>query len=40
MNWASYKPEEFAGETYGQKDIEFLRFLDLPSRTPGGAHVP
>jgi hypothetical protein len=33
MNWASYKPEEFEGETYGQKDIEFLRFLDLPSRT-------
>ena len=33
MNWASYKPEEFNGETYGQKDIEFRRFLDLPSKT-------
>lgn len=33
MNWASYKPEEFEGETYGQKDIEFLRFLELPRRT-------
>ena len=33
MNWASYKPEEFAGETYGQKDIEFLRFSELPQKT-------
>jgi len=31
MNWASYKGKEFQGETYGQKDSEFLRFLDLPS---------
>jgi len=33
MNWASYKPEEFEGHTYGQKDVEFLRFAELPSRT-------
>lgn len=33
MNWASYKPEEFEGETYGQKDIEFLRFAGLPAQT-------
>jgi hypothetical protein len=33
MNWASYKPEEFQGETYGQKDVEFLHFAELPSRT-------
>lgn len=33
MNWASYKPEEFEGETYGQKDLEFLRFADLPGQT-------
>ncbi len=33
MNWASYKPEEFEGETYGQKDIEFLRFSTLPEKT-------
>jgi len=33
MNWASYDPKEHAGETYGQKDIEFLRFMDLPTRT-------
>lgn len=34
MNWASYKPEEFEGETYGQKDIEFLHFTELPAHTP------
>ena len=34
MNWVSYKPSEYAGETWGQKDIEFLKFLDLPARTP------
>jgi hypothetical protein len=33
MNWASYKPEEFQGETYGQKDIEFQNFMQLPSLT-------
>lgn len=30
MNWTSYKPVELDGVTYGQKDIEFRRFLDLP----------
>ena len=33
MNWASYAPKEFQGEEYGQKDLEFERFLDLPSLT-------
>jgi hypothetical protein len=33
MNWASYAPKEFEGEKYGQKDIEFERFLDLPGMT-------
>ena len=33
MNWASYKPLEFEGETYGQKDLEFRRFMHLPSLT-------
>lgn len=32
MNWTSYNPVTFNGITYGQKDIEFRRFLDLPSR--------
>ena len=31
MNWTSYKPVSFEGRTYGQKDVEFKRFLDLPS---------
>jgi hypothetical protein len=34
MNWVSYKPCEFDGETWGQKDVEFLEFVDLPQRTP------
>ena len=34
MNWVSYKPSEYGGETWGQKDIEFLKFLDLPLHTP------
>jgi len=34
MNWVSYKSCEYNGETWGQKDIEFLKFVDLPGRTP------
>jgi hypothetical protein len=30
MNWTSYDAETFEGRTYGQKDMEFKRFLDLP----------
>lgn len=33
MGWSSYEPEEFEGEAYGQKDVEFLPFAELPSRT-------
>jgi glycosyltransferase involved in cell wall biosynthesis len=33
MNWASYAPKEFQGKKYGQKDVEFGRFLDLPTLT-------
>jgi hypothetical protein len=32
MNWTSYNAVEFEGVTYGQKDEEFRRFIDLPSR--------
>jgi hypothetical protein len=33
MNWSAKKtPPIYAGRTYGQKDIEFLRFIDLPQR--------
>lgn len=30
MNWSSYKPREFEGETYGQKDEEFRKYFCLP----------
>lgn len=33
MNWASYKPKVWEGRTYGQKNLEFSRFRDLPSKT-------
>lgn len=33
MNWVSYKPCEYEGENWGQKDVEFLKFVDLPART-------
>ena len=32
MNWQSHRPIEFNGTTYGQKDVEFAKFIDLPSR--------
>jgi hypothetical protein len=33
MNWtASKNPLVYGGQTYGQKDVEFTRFLDLPGR--------
>jgi hypothetical protein len=32
MNWTSYAPVHYRGSTYGQKDVEFARFLDFPSR--------
>ena len=34
MNWASYDCEEFGALRFGQKDIEFAKFLELPSRVP------
>jgi len=33
MNWSSYKPKVWEGRTYGQKNLEFNRFRDLPSKT-------
>jgi hypothetical protein len=32
MNWTSYNDVVFDGRTYGQKDVELMRFLELPSR--------
>jgi hypothetical protein len=34
MNWTSYKPIQWKGQSYGQKDMEFAQFLDLPKRVP------
>ena len=31
MNWTSYNPVSYRGRTYGQKDVELRRFLDLPA---------
>lgn len=31
MNWTSYNPITYDGKHYGQKDLEFERFLDLPA---------
>jgi len=32
MNWSSYNPVHFEGRAYGQKDVEFRNFMDLPER--------
>ena len=47
MAWQSYRPVEFQGVSYGSKDREFEKFIDLPRRTSvplalavGGHHVP
>jgi hypothetical protein len=36
MSWASYRPLRYRRTTYGQKDIEFGRFLELPTRVGNG----
>ena len=33
MNWVSYEQCEYGGDTWGQKDLEFMRCIDLPQRT-------
>ena len=47
MNWESHAPFEYKGRRYGQKDIEFARFMELPQKTGvpllvaiSGADVP
>ncbi len=32
MNWTSYKNVTYRGQAYGQKDVELMRFLELPSK--------
>jgi hypothetical protein len=31
MNWTSYKPVVYGRQSYGQKDVEFMRFQELPN---------
>jgi len=33
MNWQSHAPITFRGQIYGQKDLEFPQFMDLPRLT-------
>jgi hypothetical protein len=47
MSWQAQPPIRYRGATYGQKDVEFERFLDLPRKTShplevavGGSRVP
>ena len=30
MKWKSYSPEEYEGKTYGLKDMELQKYMDLP----------
>lgn len=32
MNWTSYRVVPYRGRTYGQKNVEFLKFMGLPQR--------
>jgi hypothetical protein len=39
MNWQSHEALEFDGRTYGQKDVEFERFIELPTLTSAALEV-
>jgi hypothetical protein len=39
MNWRSHKNLNFEGKTYGQKEVEFPKFIDLPLRTAARMEV-
>jgi hypothetical protein len=34
MNWQAHEALSFNGTSYGQKDVEFRKFIGLPRRTP------
>jgi hypothetical protein len=34
MNWTAAKKLTYQGQSWGQKDVEFRRFLDMPRRVP------
>jgi len=47
MSWTAYGSTEYQGVSYGQKNVELLKFLDLPQRAGnefeialGGANAP
>jgi hypothetical protein len=39
MNWQARDPIEFRGKILGQKDVEFAKFIDLPSRVDSPMEV-
>jgi hypothetical protein len=39
MNWQSHAKLEYQGVTYGQKDVEFEKFIELPTHTPAPMEV-
>ncbi len=39
MNWQSHQPIDFNGRTYGQKDVEFAKFMQLPTRTRAALEI-
>jgi hypothetical protein len=39
MNWQSHAPLEYQGKHYGQKDVEFAKFIDLPKYAPAGMEI-
>jgi hypothetical protein len=39
MNWQSHAPCEYQGRQYGQKDVEFARFMDLPRHVAAGMEL-
>ena len=39
MNWQAHQPLEYDGRAYGQKDVEFERFLALPRMTAAPLEV-
>jgi hypothetical protein len=39
MNWQSHPPLEYKGRCYGQKDLEFAKFMDLPAKVTSTLEV-
>ncbi|MEQ1575373.1 MAG: hypothetical protein ABMA15_10095, partial [Vicinamibacterales bacterium] len=39
MNWQAHKPLRYAGREFGQKDVEFARFMGLPQRVSAEMEV-